>query len=396
YMSASSGGTLSVVLDTNSPPYVIVSPGQTVELARIKYSATNEDIDLKQVALQLSSVASNTPENLVGRQVTIHTTDGVQIATAVFPTGDNATSSAIASGAFRIPRDSSKVLVVKGTIAGITASGPMTRSGDLLVVNYDGDNEGGNTSTDGNYGVGASSGNNVNPVTSDTTSSGVRIMKTYPEFSRIPLTTSETLLLAGADRTLYKFSVKATNGDVAIYKFTLSVGSSTVSATTTTYGLYAYTDTAFASADTTFSSTGLMNASNRIGGTGSNQSCLMGSSACLVEIYPDKSSATTTYIIPSGATRYFWLRATVSSVETGTGSESISVNLQGDASYPVNSANLMETPANTDGDAQDDFIWSPISTTTQNTINDLDFTNGYQVRGLPDTNMTAEILTSTN
>jgi hypothetical protein len=221
-------------------------------------------------------------------------------------------------------------------------------------------------------------------------------MKAYPEFGRIALSTSETLLLPGADRTLYKFSVKANNGDIAVYKFSMSVGSSTVSATTTTYGLYAYTDAAFAAADTTFSSTGLLNASNRISGTGSNGLCQFGSSACIAEFYPDKSSATTTYIVPSGVTRYFWLRATVNTVETGTGSETISVSLLGDASYPVNSANLMEIAVTSDGDAQDDFIWSPISTTTQNTINDLDFTNGYQIKGLPDTNMTAEILTSTN
>ncbi|MDP3935050.1 MAG: hypothetical protein Q8Q46_02465, partial [Candidatus Giovannonibacteria bacterium] len=141
-MTASTGGTLAAVLDTNSPSYKIVGAGQTgVELAKIKFSATNEDIDMKQFALLVSSAASNSPINLIGRQVTIW--DGAsQIGTAVFPNGDNATSSQITVGSFRIPRDGYRVLTIKGDIAAITTSGPMVQSGDLLIVDYDGANVG--------------------------------------------------------------------------------------------------------------------------------------------------------------------------------------------------------------------------------------------------------------
>ncbi|KKT91790.1 MAG: hypothetical protein UW93_C0003G0070 [Parcubacteria group bacterium GW2011_GWC1_45_13] len=157
YMTAATGGSIAAVLDTNSPSYKIVGAGQTgVELAKIKFSATNEDIDLKQLALLVSSNASNTPVNLVGRQVTLW--DGAsQIGTAIFPDGDNATSSQIAVGSFRIPRDGARVLTIKGDIAAITTSGPMVQSGDLLIVDYDG----ANTGLNGNYGTGVASGSTV-------------------------------------------------------------------------------------------------------------------------------------------------------------------------------------------------------------------------------------------
>lgn len=381
-MTAASGGSLTAVLDTNSPGYKIVSAGATgVELARIKFSAANEDVNLRQIALQLSGVASNTPVDLVGRQVTLWTTDGTQIGTAVFPTGDNATSSAITN--FTVPKDGSKVVIVKGDIATISNSGPLTASGDLLVVDYDGDNNGLN----GNYGVGASSGSTVTPSSADTASAGVRIMKAYPVFAKVAVPSNT--LTSGADKVLYRFKVTAVGGDVALYKVTINTGSSTVSATTSSHTLYAYTDSGFSTADTTFDSQGKLNEDAPVqNGTSGGVD--------LNFLFQKTAGTNVTYIIGSGATRYFEYRATVSSVETGTGSESIDVKLLGDAAFPVNSSNLMEVASTVDGDTNDDFIWSPISTTTQNTINDLDFTNGYQVEGLPSPNMTAETFTSTN
>ncbi len=401
-MTAASGGSLTPALDANSPGYKIVSSGTTgVELARIKYSATNEDIDIRQVALQLSSVASNTPVDLVNREVKLYDEAGTLIGTAVFPTGDNATSSAIASGAFRVLKNGSKVLVIKGDIAAITASGPLTASGDLLVVDYDGDNEG----TNGNYGVGVSSGSNVTPAASDSASSGVRIMRGYPVLAKLDL--SSTLLTDGSNKKLYRFKVTAVDNDVSLFKVTFDIPSTTCSicsATTSAYGLYAYTDSGFSQADTTFSSTGLLNANNYINGLGVNADALADAlRPVVIEVYMDKASATTTYIIPKGSTRYFELQATVNRTETASGSETVTVDLLGDAAFPVNASTLMNMtattggiPAGVDADTNDDFIWSPISTTTANTIYDLDFTNGYQVQGLPSSSMGSVSLTSTN
>ncbi|MDP3762463.1 MAG: hypothetical protein Q8Q97_00110, partial [bacterium] len=392
YMTVAAGGTLNVVLDTNSPPYKIVNSGATnVELARLKLSAASEDIDLRQIALQLTGVASNTPVDLVGRKVTLWTTGGVQVGEVNFPTGDTGTSSSIALNNFRVPRDGANVLVVKGDIAGIAVSGPLTRSGDLLAVDYDGGNEGLN----GTYGVGVASGATIGDTAAeitggDTASNGVRVMKAYPELAKIDLSTSERVLQGVAQKTLYKFSVKATGGDVALYKFSFDVGSSTVSATTSVYGAYVYTTSDFSSEDTTFSSTGLLNGGNCVNGKVSTDP-----NDLIIETYMDKTGcnqATTTYIIGSGQTRWFKFNATVSSVRTTTGSETVSYTLLGDAAYSVNASTLMEKAVGVDGDTNDDFLWSPISTTTQNLIGDLDFTNGYQVKGLPGVQMTPETL----
>ncbi len=391
-MTASAGGTLSVVLDTASPGYAIASSGSTgVELARIKFSAANEDVDLRQVALVLESVASNTPVDLVNREVKLY--DGATlIGTAVFPTGDNATSSQISN--FRIPRDGSKVLIVKGDIAGISASGPLTSSGDLLIVNYDTNNESG---TDGTYGVGVSSGSNRVPTTGAVTSpSGVRITKSYPTLELLSVPSGT--LVAGENK-LYRFKVTAVGGDVAVAKFSFNVSSSTVAATTTSYAVYAYNDSGFSTADTSFSSTGLVNANSYFNGLGATTGVT--AQVSNVDIYPNKSSATTTYIVPSGSTRYFEFRGTASNLRTDSGSESITVRLLGDSAFPTGAATLMLVAGTSagasgvDNDTNDDFIWSPVSTTTQNTINDLDFTNGYQVSGLPADGMSTKTFTHT-
>ncbi len=457
-MAAASGGTFSAALDTGSPGYKIVSAGSTgVELAKIRFTAANEDINLKQVALQLTGTGSSTGDGigtttasaLVGRKVTLW--DGAtQVGEATFSlfqgissgvaTSSNffATSSTLTN--FKIPRDGAKILTIKSDIAAITTSGPLTQSGVLLAVDYDGSN----TGLNGTYGVGASSGTTLSPSggdsdskdrgVQDTASSGVRVMKAYPELSYVALSTAERTLAAGttAGKTLYKFSVKAVGGDVALYKVTFQVSSSTqtgASGTTSLFSLYAYTDSAFSGADTTFSSDGLLNdgqsfcADTSIGGGqdyGINNLGLCGTAAGTINgtafplaIYMDKEAGaahagTTTYIVPSGLTRYFALKATTASVRS-SGQENLQVAMEGDAVYArpqvtggtstytkENVYTNMFNASTTDRDANDDFIWSPISTSSTNAIIDLDFTNGYLMPGLPTSNMTLETLTTSN
>jgi hypothetical protein len=166
-------GALVVSLDSSSPPHRIVVAGTTnVELARIKFSASGEAIDLRQVALQLSGTDFNTPNDLVSRRVKLWTADGVQIGEASFPTSDYAISTAIASGAFRVPAGGYKVLVIKGDISPVCISCAVTSPGDLLKVDWDGDNRGIN----GTYGIGINSGMNITPTGSDTASDGVTIV----------------------------------------------------------------------------------------------------------------------------------------------------------------------------------------------------------------------------
>ncbi len=406
--TASAGASLSVALDSGSPSYAIAYPGQTVELSRIKYSATNEDINLRVVALQLNSPASNTPVDLVGQQVTLWTTTGTQVGTATFSSGDYATST-LNDSSFIIPKDGARVLVVKGQIAGISNSGPLTASGDLVRADYDGDNEG----LGGNYGIGVSSGTTITPAVNDTGSNGVRIMKNYPSFTFIPLTSpTETTLTFGDGKPVYKFKVMA-NGDtstggneIALYKFTFAVSSSTQSATTSKFSLYAFTDAGFSTPDSNFNGTnnpgGLVNAGSCYGRS-SNSLTMNGRFA---EIYPEKTSttcgagATTTLQIPVGDSRWFRLDASIAQIGAIATSNSFQVQLEGDAAYPaptggyLTSSNMFTASTTDLYDPNNDFIWSPRSTSTTASVSDLDFTNGYGVLGLPSTNMTGQSISN--
>lgn len=400
-MTVAASGGYSVANDS-TPGYSIVSAGTTgVTLLRLKFSATTEDVNLQKVALELGGVsASNSAIDLVGRMVTLYDSanPSVAIGTAQFgaagsATARNATSTTITG--FTIPSGNSRYMLVKGDISAINNnSGPLTASGDLLRLSYDGNANGVNN---GNYGVGANSGANISPTSADITSTGVRIMKSYPTITKVDLSSSEKVLIAGSARTLYKFSVKANNGDVYLYKLTFKLGSSTESATTTVYETYAYTDSGYSSVDSTFSTSGLLNAGSCYNVKGDTN---FNAPQHIVEIYMDATgcnTATTTYKIPSGETRYFVFKATVSSVNAGgnTSPETITAQLEGDAAYPA-LGTLMANASDADGDGNDDLIWSPNSTSTSQAITDIDFTNGYNVAGLPTTNLASEVLTSTN
>ncbi|TSC69111.1 MAG: SpoIID/LytB protein [Parcubacteria group bacterium Gr01-1014_66] len=440
-MTAATGGTLEIGLDSGSPSSQVVNSGATnVELLRIRYTARNEDIDVRQVALQLSTTASNTPIDLVGRQVTLwDATSGTQIGTAVFPTEDYATSSLIASNAFRVTRDVARVIIVKGDIAAVTASGPLTASGDRLVVDYDGNNEGLN----GNYGTGVSSGSTITPAADDTAAQPARIFKAYPRFAYIALPSTERSLTPGttANKKLYRFSVQAVGGDVAMYKFTFAVSSSTapsvtpqvVGATTSLFSLYSFTTSDFATEDPLLNPDGLINFGQCFNGRLSTAANAVSGTGNPLEIYAESNTSTacntgtTTYRIPAGVTRYFELRGTTANVEAVTGQESFTVQLEGDTAFPspqsdsatggvttdmnkrgqptaslsggggrvVNTA-IPFSKVGVDNDTNDDLIWSPISTTSAVTVEDLDYTNGFILPGLPSGNMPAETFTSPN
>ena len=393
YMTINTGGSYTVV-DDSTPGYRLVTPGTEVELLRLKFSPLNEDVDIQKVALELASAASNTPVDLVGQSVTLYDEDGsTVVGTAQFTPGDNATSTL--SGQFRAPSGDSRTIIVKGTIAGISASGPLTASGDLLIVGYDGNNNGSN----GNHGTGVSSGTTITPSSSDIAPSGVRIMESFPTVAKIDLSSSDRLLQNGSRRPLYKFSVSAdSNSDLYIYKFSFSVSSSSLGATTSVYGLYTFTDSGFSTVDGQVNTDGLFNFSNAVNGSTSDITlAAQGALApTTVELIPlNSSSATTTFKVPKGQTRWFLLDATLAQVETGsTNTDTITVQLLGDAAFPSPIATLMVNVAGVHADGNNDFIWSPNSTSTSNTADDLDWTNGFQVPGLPSAGTPSEALTS--
>ena len=221
-------------------------------------------------------------------------------------------------------------------------------------------------------------------------------MKYYPSFSLIALnTSSETTLLAGETQVLYKFKVTANQGDVLLGKFSFRVSSSTLAATTTNYQIYAYSD-AFSSVDSQINSAGTVN-----GAVCPNRGT--------VEIRPDTGcgTATSSFKIPSGESRWFKLVGQISSVAANGTTETLTIQMEGDAAFPIAHQGLEEdgemsryginATIGVESAGNNDFIWSPTSTTSAGSADTAylsrnDWTNGYGIPGLPGTNMDAVTL----
>lgn len=106
-----------IVIDNLTPGYHIVNAGATnVTLLRLRFVAFTEAIEIGRVGFQLSGTASNTPIDLVNNEVRLYdeANPTVPIATAQFGASDFATSSIIAQGAFTVPANGSKTMIVKG------------------------------------------------------------------------------------------------------------------------------------------------------------------------------------------------------------------------------------------------------------------------------------------
>lgn len=337
-MTASTGGVLTVALDAGSPSYGVVSAGSTgVELGRLRFSGTNEAIDLRQLALVLTS-GSRT--DLVNNQLTLwDATTNTQIATAVLSSNNHATSSVISSGAFRVPSNGSRVLIVKGDIAAIGNSGPLTASGDLLKVNYDGNNV---TGTNGTYAVGVSSGQNIQPTSASTAVNGVTIYKSYPTFT---YSTVGGVAING-NQSLLTLTVSAdSRGDVTINKLTFAISTSTATLTSPTF-------------------TGP-------NGSVASTTLTLSPDGTSLSIFFDSASNTSDAVVAAGTSKSYILRGTIAL--TGTNNTgAVTVALKGDTAIAG-----MGTVASL---GTNNIIWSPQSTTTTSVISN-DWTNGYGLGG---------------
>lgn len=347
-MTAATTGTYTVTNDS-SVLYKVAQAGTSgVELAKLRFTAgASEALDLKQIALVLGNAASSSPADLVGERVTLWN-GSTQIGYAQFggANPDHATSTLL-SPAPRIPAGESLVITVKGDLSAqnINEGTP----GAFIAVNYNGDNNGVN----GNYGTGADSQSTVSGGTNGTVSTnGMRIFRTVPT---VAVTSNGGTLSAGGD--LYKFTVtNSNNRDVVFYKFSFSVATSGGA----TNGFILYGDgVAFNNSTSTVNNETVLN----IVGTGTSQA----------------------QIVPANSTKTYILKASTA-VDTASVSESISLALLADTSFP-SQANLMGTATALFPGTTNKIVWSPFSTTTAEattaTLSNLDWTNGYGMPGFP-------------
>lgn len=324
-------GTLTVSTDASSPPYKIVAGGTTgVTLAVYKFHATGESIALNRVGLHLTS---GKPQDLTSIYLS---SGGTILATGVL----NAADSVVAlTSPWTIPKDTDGQITVKGDIANIGLTQPAT-SGDLIIVDA-------SASTQG---TGLSSGSTINASGYSANIAGVRIFKSYPTVAL------DTLPSTGLnDGRLMRFKVTALPaGPVGLGKFSFN-HSNNVSITN--IGLYGYTDSSYSSPVVG------QGAGGQIGST-------ITGSPVIPMIFPPG----TPIEIPAGATYYFELRGLVSGA---TAQSSAVTTLLNDAQ---NQAQLQSGIVLQQKDVY--FVWSPNDFSTS-ALSDPDWTNGYNVPGLP-------------
>lgn len=364
-MTVSGAGTLAVTLDSSSPSYALAAAGTSdVTLAILKVAATNEDIRLDRLGLQLSnSTASSSPSDLLSVGIYNGSTP---VGTAVF-SGTNRFATSTLTQTVIVPKDDDITLTIKGTMSEIGPSQPGTQ-GALVQVDYDG------TDPTATRGIGQDSGATIDAAGSDTATAGVRLFRSFPVFAKIAVPSTT---LVNGDNTFYRFSVTADSADdISIYKFSLRMA--TTGATVSDVNIFAYTDSGFSTAVSGVRSDGAL-LQTGVAPVGPNIDVDV--------VIQNNGGVDTPLEIPSGVTRYFEVRGVAANVSSN---DSITTTLRGDQEYPV-LADLMDSATAIDGDTNDDFIWSPQATTTP-AIATNDWTNGFGVIGLPAINMTATSL----
>lgn len=413
-MTVKTGGSISVALDPSSPSERYGIAGQT-DVAGSAFQITSqfEALKLTKFGFNLASSTASTSDVLK-----VSFWDGVtKVGEAVFSSGNFQATSTFNSD-FIVPKDAQKILsttvdlISKDSIGKASTTGG--DSGHLVVINWDGNRTGATEA------IGQSSGSTLNTATStDTAAKGIRIVKTYPTLKREAVSTNT---LINGDMDLYRFSVAApASGDIGLYKMTFRVATGSM-ATTTSFRLFAYTDSAFS---TNAYATNPVNQNDVdcIGNsslkTSATQSCILfnqwgglsatgpdwRASTTHVAIYFDPLNGTAAIPgreaieVPAGQTRYFKLVGNEANVTTG---DSFTVALVGDAAFSpsltVNGGSgihrdslsvadmLQGTNLVRDGS---NFVWSPNTTTTSATTTN-DWLNGYLVPGLPSTEMSQQ------
>lgn len=416
-MTIKTAGSYTVTKDITSPISNLVIGGKTdVPLAVWKFRATDEAVDINDITLTYSSSTASTSDFL---KATLW--DGAtKIGEAVWAGATAQFATSTLTQDLIIPKDTDKLVTIKVDLASINTVASTT-AGRLLAIHYDG-----NSSTSG---TGQSSGLRLGSGSSASFSGEAQqIMKSMPKFDKISVPSTS---VAQLDAVLYRFKVTGdAAGPIGLYKFSFNVSSSTVSATSSNFRLYAYSDSAFSVNRYAINPISVNNVdcvnhssfdndptagtcNNNNGGSGMASS---GDVVFFSDVSTNVASTGDAIGVNAGETVYFQLVGDLTNPGSGTGN-SIQVSLLGDAARPAQSNNTGATAFLTYGSgaisdggrgrmgnaievaiqsANNDFVWSPLSTTTSltNATSTQDWTNGFNVPGLPSVNMSANTFTN--
>ncbi|MCL9972220.1 MAG: hypothetical protein NBV63_02325, partial [Candidatus Pacebacteria bacterium] len=350
-------GSFAASIDASTPSYKLAAANTTGSTNTVmKLRATNEDVTLTELGLELTNTASSTAADLTA--VTIW--DGAtQVGSATFSSGSSVATSTLTTPV-TLTKNTDKVLTIRANFAAIGTGEPVTFSGRLVAIDFD-----------GARGTGAQSGNTL-WATGSTASNGTRVFKSFPTIAL------DTLSSTGlAEGKLMRFRVTAdAAGPVGITQFGINVATTTASLTNIT--IYGFEDSSYSTAISGVSASGNLQAVDDTTATYGH------AASPNVTIGVTTSGGTATAIqVPAGATRYFEVRASVSGSTTGA---SVTTRLLGQSSFVTGAVSAIATnplvSAGNAGFGATDFIWSPNSTSTAVRA-DQDWTNGFGVAGLP-------------
>lgn len=364
-------GALAVTTDPLSPAYTIASAGSTgVTLGVYKFTATNEDVYLDNIGINLGTVTASSSAADLATVSFWAPISGVstQIATAeITGTARSGTSTAI-SGVM-VPKDGYLAVTVKGNLTAHSVSSG-ANFGGLITMNVD---VAGATGLKNTTGTGAASGTTIDP-TGSTAVSGVRVFKSYPTVARSTTGMAATLIAqSGID--LYRFTISAApTGPVGLSQLSINVATSTVSTTNgttsvTNLKVYAYTGSDF--------QTGPV--------SGFTAGQVVATVAGLVSNGNNTATLSSVLTIPAGTTYYFRVVGDVAQVAGSTGSAgSVTTKLSGDTAYPNFVTNLLGSSTGVISGFGNTglFVWSPMSTSSTLSNTNLDWTNSFNVPGI--------------
>lgn len=326
-----STNTFSVSLDSSSPSYKLVAANtQNVHTGSFKFRTGNDDVYLYKLLV----IANKSVPGIQKISVYDGLGDGAPKLGEGYFVGGAATAPVTFTRQILISKNSEKILQVRADVGPIGMAEAVSTSGDFIQLNY------GNA-----WGKSGSTGADVSPSGSAEVG-GIRIMKSFPSVSLDSMPVSML-----ADGRLMRFKVSAdARGPVSLGKMVFRLNTSGVSLSNVK--LYAFTDSQYSSPNP---------GQDVDGGIPTNN---LG--AYIV-------GPTNPIVIPSGQTRYFELRGSVSSVSSGG---SVTTTLLSDPNGITMQSGIVLREKDTN------FVWSPNSVTMSQFSNS-DWTGGFAVPGLP-------------
>lgn len=358
-MTIATGGSWQVNQAPSAPAEKwVVGASQGVVSNVLRFSATNEDMSLAKLRLQLRQPAGASD---IAR---IYLYDGNTLVTSKIPSFvdgvEDFTFPLTGAGSFIITKDISRDMTIRIDLASIGSSQSGT-AGQFVAVDFDGDGTG--TPIDKNTAVGRSSGNVIHTSTqTDIRSNGVRYFRSLPIVERVSI---PTITLTSGNNILYRFRVIAQNGDAALRKVVFQTAI-TGNVTLSNFVLWDTTDAMRVNAAFSTAATNPL----------------------IIKIVADTTDYPNPWVtIPVSKSHTFELRADVVACGDGV----VSTKLLGDAQYPV-----LSTPMGTaaEVEASSNIAWSDFSADiyTTHSLTTKDWANGFKLPGMLSTGLGASTL----